>query len=64
MKAIVWMMAIPVVLLASDATRRDAFSLAGQAEPNEMVGYGVIDHLCQTKTGIHKGLSYIHYASD
>lgn len=42
----------------------EASSSAGQAGPKEMLWYQVIDHFCQTKAGIHRGLSSIHYASD
>lgn len=60
-ETIAWIMSWPIMLPASDASR--CFSLAVQAEPNEMVRYGVIDHLCQTKAGIHRGLSSIHYVN-
>lgn len=52
------------MLPASDAIWEDASSSAGQVDPNEMLWYRVIDHLCQTKAGIHRGLSSIHYAND
>lgn len=53
-----------MMLPASGAMWEDASSSAGQAEPNEMLWYGVIDRLCQTEAGTHRGLSSIHYAND
>lgn len=44
--------------------QKDPFSPADPAGLNENLRYVVIDHHCQTKAGIHSGLSSIHYAND